>query len=161
MVLLTESTFLRNVLLKNVSFEEGIKVYSTKGHLFEYFPQKGKISYSLKREAKGIYSFLSSLKEEVVIATDTDPAGELIAFECASVVPKEIPVFRFLKPVEELLLLKKVTKEYLLSHSVTKINLLRGIRYLEERFLSSFHEERMKALKLLTEKDVYKVPLKA
>jgi len=159
--LILESTFMLNILKRNVMFDE-IKLISTKGHLYTYSFFKNKIDYSLKEDKKEISFFFSTIDNEkntIIIASDQDPAGELIAFEISGFF-KKAKVFRFLKPVETLLEVKRVNEEYLLKYCVSKINVLKGVRYLEERFLSDYKDEKIKALSALYNKGITKVPLK-
>ena len=160
--LIIESTFMLNIFKKNVKFQNGIKLFSTKGHLFNYLFNKKKIEYFLKEDKQEIVSFfreIDSSKNIIIIASDHDAAGELIAFEIASFF-KKAKILRFSKPIEEILKEKNITKEYLFKYATSKINILKGIRYLEERFLSDYNKERIKVLSALNQKEITRIPFK-
>jgi hypothetical protein len=154
-----ESTYFLNILKKNVKFNTDIKLVSTKGHLFDYSTQNKKIIFFLKKDKKNIIEFFTSIDKKeniVIIATDQDPAGELIAVEVASFF-KKAKILRFAKPVEFLLTEKVIDKDFLFKYSYSKINILKAVRYLEEKFLSDYNNEKLKVLNILSKNEISKI----
>ena len=158
--LIIESTFMKNVLEKNLIFKnDEIKIIATKGSFFSYFVSNGELEFELKEDKKEIKKFLESIdseKNEIIIATDHDPAGELIAFEVSTFFSRA-NVYRFRKAVEELLIFRFIDKSFLKKYVTTKINILKAVRYLQERFFSDYQFEKLKVLKVFEEKGIVKI----
>jgi hypothetical protein len=157
---LMESTFLLNILKRHVKFEHDIKLVSLKGNIYSYFlDEKGNIKYIIKEDKKELVNFFSSIDKKentIIIASDQDPAGELIAYETASLF-KNANLLRFTKPVEFLLMEKFVTKDKIFQYTTSKINVLKAVRYLEEKFLSDYNNEKLKVLNVLAKKNIAKI----
>lgn len=89
MYIINESPLLANIL-KNRCRLIDIDIFSTKGLLNYYKINKNQISIMPRENAIDTIKFLKNLnksREEVVIATDYDSTGELIALEVLNLIP--------------------------------------------------------------------------
>lgn len=92
MIIINESPFLVEIIKKYNKNKDNIKIISTSGFLNDYFYLNGKI-ITEPRPSKKIQNFvneISKLKnEEIIIATDKDNMGKLIALEVLSYLNDE------------------------------------------------------------------------
>lgn len=132
--LINESSILANQIKNNVKLIN-LNIVSTNGFLFDYarinatniaVTTKEKISSSFKK-------LIKSKKDSdiIVVATDKDPAGELIAMEILHFFPNAI---RYKYRIDDLLFLKQIDGKDIVassSKSEFKFNLAKG--YLKDK----------------------------
>jgi len=162
---INESYFTMKILGKNGVFSKEINTVSTNGSLFSYTYSNGRINRFLIEKKSNIIDYIKSFndseKNTIIIASDIDPAGELIAFEIASILtPKKANIFRFNKPVESLIKEKNLKAEQLLKYCTKQINVLKAARYLEERFLSEYNKEKLEVISVFAKREKARVPVK-
>ncbi len=89
MILINESYLLANIVRDKCKLVD-IEIFSTKGLLNYYKIKNNKIDVYPRNNASNTIKYLKSLKDseqEIVIATDLDSTGELIALEVLNLVP--------------------------------------------------------------------------
>lgn len=102
MYIINESPLLANIVINRCRLID-INIFSTKGLLNYYKINNNKISVIQRENAIQTIKFLKNLNksgEEVIIATDYDSTGELIALEVLNLIPN---AKRLQIPFDELL----------------------------------------------------------
>jgi len=117
MIIVNESPYFARIVKRHVKLPSDFLVVSTGGFLYDYLPDTSGKSLIPVPKKSDVVSFLSNLEgEKVVVATDLDPAGELIAVEvCSLVNPFRNEVFRFTEPFDRILLMRDKSPEEIRS----------------------------------------------
>jgi hypothetical protein len=146
MVIINESTYLANIIKKETLFDNNIKIISTKGFLYNYIRSDDKIIIQAKDPI--LIDYLKNLYNEdniFVIATDHDYPGHLISLELLDIFKTK--AIRFQKSFDELLLVDKVDKNYILKNSNMRFEYGQAMAYLQMKdFNPNIHEEKIKAI---------------
>lgn len=131
--LINESSFLLRVI-QNFIRVENINFTSTKGFLFDYKIDKNMNLYVMPKEDKKFIieylSTLSKVSDDVVIATDHDPAGEMIALEVLYLIPN---AKRLRIPFDSLLKYEKITPGLVLKNSDRLFNPKMAKHFMNEK----------------------------
>jgi len=143
MLVINESTFLLNRFLKTKKTGDNIKFVSTKGFLFDYLKNGKKIKIMLKDPL--LVKFLKSFDKKdniIIVASDHDPAGHLIALEILSLF-KKATVLRFQNQFEVLFKIPDDSiSVFLQRNSFDKFKIgIPGI-YLKDRLYGSEYREK-------------------
>jgi DNA topoisomerase IA len=134
MIIINESSYLIKILEENQKIDSKIKFFSTKGMLFNYnIDKKNKvIIYPIINKIKQI-KYIKSLKnqnKEIIIATDFDSVGELIALEILYLIPN---AKRLQIPFDDLFYIQKITKKYISNNSNHLFNKKLASNYIKEK----------------------------
>lgn len=131
MYIINESPILANILINQTRLID-INIFSTKG-LLNYYKIKGKSIAIMPRENSiQTIKFLKNLannNEEVIIATDYDSTGELIALEVLNLIPN---AKRLQIPFDNLLDYASLNKEKIRSFSNNLFNVELATIYIRE-----------------------------
>lgn len=131
MYIINESPLLANIF-KSKCRLVNIDVFSTKGLLYYYKVNQNKISVSPRPNAIKNINFLKNLYksgEEVVIASDYDSTGELIALEILNLIPN---AKRLQIPFDDLLKHNSLTSEKINRYVDNKYNVELATLYIRE-----------------------------
>lgn len=117
--MIIESTLLKNAILSSVKKSDDLKIVCTKGMIFKYeWDLNHNISY--KPNNVQVYNRLVNLcnslqpGDEVIVATDHDPAGEQIALECLKIFKN---AKRYRNRIDDFLNTKEIVTNVLLADS--------------------------------------------
>lgn len=157
MIIINESTYLAKIIKKKVKIEENIEIFSTKGFLYDYIVDNKGVTYIDKDN--DVSEYLKSIKNsEIIVATDLDGAGHLIALEVISKLDKSNSISRLMIPFESLLEEAIITKDYLIRNSSKKIDSQKAINYLETRGDTN-KDARLLAIKYIIENNITSVSI--
>ena len=162
--IINESSILaRTIKNQRSDFDSDCEVFSTKGFLYDYKMHGNKISIQPKMESRSLIKYINSLNNiecDVIIATDDDPAGALIALEIFNLVPK---AKHLTISFDSLLRKEVITNEELISLSDNKFKLELASFYLREKLQQNrIREEKEKKFAYILQHNVksVKVPKK-
>lgn len=131
MYIINESPLLANIISDRCRLID-INIFSTKGLLNYYKINDNKISVIPRENSINTIKFLKNLNksgEEVVIATDYDSTGELIALEVLNLIPN---AKRLQIPFDELLNHASLTPEKINRHVSNLFNVELATIYIRE-----------------------------
>lgn len=131
MYIINESPILANIFKSKCRLID-IDVFSTKGLIYYYKVNNKKISVFPRENSINTINFLKNLAkngEEVVIASDYDSTGELIALEILNLIPgaKRLKV-----PFDELLKHNSLNPEKVRRYVDNKFNIEMATLYIRE-----------------------------
>lgn len=141
MIIINESPNLAEIVKNRVKLD-GIDIFSTRGLLFNYSYKNKKLVVSPRFESLKEIRYLKSLGEdkvEVVIATDSDSTGDLIALEILSLIPNSK---RLNIPFDNLLKFREMNTERLKIYTDNLFNVDTASLYIREITKSSNIYER-------------------
>jgi hypothetical protein len=161
MIIINESSYLAKIAKFHSNFTPSIKIVSTKGFLLDYNLKEDRVEYYVKDKA--LYAYLQTLKKsnkKIVIATDLDNAGHLIALELLSIF-KENSVYRLNIPFDDLCFIKEVIDEnYILSRCSDQFEYGKAQHYLYNRhFNKSLRAKKLKAIAYLKSRGISRIKL--
>lgn len=105
MIVINESPYLANVVKAHMKFPSDVLIVSTGGFLYDYVPNASGKTLFPRPKNLDMVSFLEGLSgETVIVATDLDPAGELISVEvCSLINPYRNEAYRLSVPFDYIL----------------------------------------------------------
>ena len=131
MIIINESYLLANIVRDNCKLVD-IEIFSTKGLLNYYKIKNNKIDIFPRNDAKNTIKYLKSLKDsdqDIVIATDMDSTGELIALEVLNLIPN---AKRLNIPFDNLLNYKRLSPNTINLYVKNQYNIELAKLYLKE-----------------------------
>ena len=134
-----------------------VTIHATEGFLYIYEMTAGgglRVKLSKPRVYAKLLALKNSLtvKDEVVIATDHDPAGEVIALELLDLFPMAL---RYKNRVDDMLFYKEIAASNVLSHSSTDCFAPKlAEKYMIEKFTDNpVRKEKMKVMQSILAHD--------
>lgn len=159
MIIINESYLLANIV-RNKCNLVNIEIFSTKGLLNFYKIKNNKIDIFPRNNAKDTIRYLKSLRDsekEIIIATDNDSTGELIALEVLNLIPN---AKRLKIPFDNLVEYQRLSPHILKRYIGNTYNLDLAKLYLREICHDiDIYEKKNKAFAKILQEDIKEIKI--
>jgi DNA topoisomerase IA len=145
-LIINESIYLANIIKKN-NKNKNIVFFSTKGFLYNYISKNNNIEKIPKNKNEII--FLENIEnQDIIIATDLDPAGDVISTEILSIIIKKNNNIKKLIIPFEKINKENITEEFIKKNTTDEIDVGIAQTYINNK--ENFKKIKIKKLECIS-----------